>query len=259
MATGGVSPSRNRGRRSRFSGFDADIGPDSKLWGKYDPAIWTELQAGERGLRAFIREMKLQNKREKKDYKGDIRTTNKAKRDAMGDLADQLQRGREDFSTQRGNVKLSSARSQEDFGARLKNLARQSALTGEVQTEGANQRGVASGGSLQAAAAIRRRNLERDEEPIRTGIARTIEDEGRALENIGTLEDRLLEDVNKSRRRTRQATRQARRGIRKDYKRGRRDRRRARSLQEAEQEERRQDAEVAAEYQAGKLRPNRRR
>ncbi len=250
MATGGVSSGkRKKGkkRKPRASGFPP--------LGTYDPAILQQTRADSRRVRDLLAALEQEGKRAKKDKKQANRSLKRDYAEAREDLATQLQRGTRDIERGREDLRISHGRSMEDFRTRLGDLARVSARTGEVQTQSANIAGVTGGGSLQAAAAIRRRNLAEAEKPIETSMGRATEDLERSMGELGVAEEELREDVDRSQTRLRKDRRQARRAIRRDYRQGRRDRKQQASIAERERLLGRRNAQQSAEHQAYTLNP----
>ena len=217
--TGGVSSGKGKGRGKRRV-TQADWMEAFAPSGTYDPQILENVRAGYAGLEDLEEDLRLAKKLSKRNKREGYREIKRGARRQREDLSRTLSRGMRDYGRQREDVSTRSSRNLADFGQRIADLTRDSDLRGEHQAEAANTRGITGGGSLEAAAAVRRRRLTEDIDPIEIAMERTREDTRRALGDIGLAERDLRQDVRTDRQRLRQNVRQGKRSVRRDHRQG---------------------------------------
>lgn len=161
----------------------------------YDPAIFSELRALERGFKDARQDTKIARKQTKVDLRTQLRDLAVDLRRGRTDVRRERNRGLRDVGFQRQDVKTSFGRGNQDLTSRLDDLVRGFAQQGVRQTETANAAGVyAEGGTAAASAAARAENLAYARKPIDVERERLGEDLERDLGRLGTAAGDIRQD-----------------------------------------------------------------
>lgn len=184
----------------------------------YDPAIESERRAAERALRDTAQDTRIAARRARTDLRTELRDLRTTRRRGVQDIRTSRQRGLREVRYGREDTRTQFERGQQDFGLQLDSLTRRFSALGRSHTQIANAQGVLDGGTAEASAAARERNLEFAQQPIFLGQQRLTEDTERALGRLDTQAGDIRQDTKRERKRLVQDVRHDTRLTHRDYR-----------------------------------------